>query len=187
MQINSYVRFFVLSGCPVCRALCGYIEGDEDLKSLFSAECKIKNILLRQGFDISNPQFRPGRVWFDKLRRGSQINRDLGLRRARPDPRSDIDTRRFVRVVTDYGIDFVRNEIFVDRVEFINISHPANKPLLYLYQVKTVPTVMSPFAQRGVFRGLAATEPELEIERLLFFGGYRILPAQNDPQRQASH
>lgn len=182
MQLNSYVCVFVMSSCPVCRRLSGYIEGDDDLKSLFTEDCKLKHILIRQMFDLSQPQYGAGRVWFDRLRRGAQVNRDLGLRRAKPDARSDVDTKRFTRVVRDYGIEYVRQDIFVDRVEFINIAHPANKHYAFRYQLKAVPTVLSPYAQHGIFRGLPATETELEIERLLFVGGYTIKPAEKNAQ-----
>jgi hypothetical protein len=38
---------------------------------------------------------------------------------------------------------------------------------------------MTPYAPKGILRGLSAQEDELEIERLLFTGGSKIQPAQD--------
>ncbi|VVB52313.1 Uncharacterised protein [uncultured archaeon] len=192
MMLNSWIRFFVMQGCPVCRKLMWYGENDANLKNVFRVrppnvpeevkQCKIETILMRQGFDATQPIQMFGGVRFEKYRRGYQINRDLGLRRARPEPRADIDSRRFIKTVADYGIDHIREELFVDRVEILNLAHPANIALKYRYQIQVVPTVMEPYAPKGIFRGLSAEESELEIERLMFLGGPAILPAW-DPNK----
>ncbi len=91
----------------------------------------------------------------------------------------DLETARLVKIVTEYGVEFVRNAIFIDRFEAINLSHPACTPLMYHYQVRVVPTVMTRFAPSGILRGLSAEETELEIERLFFIGGSKIRPAQD--------
>ncbi|GEM_PF-4562852 len=177
--LYHHVKFWVLDGCPVCRRLLGYEEGDIELKSIFKEDCKVKRILLRRGFDLTQPYFQNGRVWFDRLIRGSQLRKNLALRRMKPDYFVDLETRRFIKIVQDWGIDTIRNAIFVERFETINLSHPANRPLMYKYQIRVVPTVMTPFAPYGILRGLSAQEPELEIERLLFTGGSRIRPGQD--------
>lgn len=192
MILNSWVRFFVMSGCPVCRKLLWYGENDVNLKNVFRVrppnvpddlkQSKIESIMLKQGFDLNQPIFLVGGIRFDRYRRGYQINRDLGLRRARPDPRADPDSRRFIKTVAEYGIDYIREELFVDRLEILNLAHPTNLALKYRFQVQVVPTVMSPYAPRGIFRGLSAEESEIEIERLLFAGGPSIKPAW-DPMK----
>ena len=91
----------------------------------------------------------------------------------------DIETNKLIRMVQEYGVNYVRNAIFVDRFEVVNLSHPVCAPLMYRYQVRVVPTVMTPYAPKGILRGLSAQEDELEIERLLFTGGSKIQPAQD--------
>lgn len=169
----------MLAGCPVCRKLLGYEEGDEDLKSIFQNDCKVRRILKKHGFNLDQPYYGYGKVWFDILKRGSEYRRDLALRRSKPDYYVDLETVRLVKTVRDYGVEYIRNAIFIDRVEVINVSHPANQGLAYRYQIRVVPTVMSPFAPHGILRGLSAEEPELEIERLLFSGGSEIRPGQD--------
>jgi|YelNatPaOPRAMG01_1025707.scaffolds.fasta_scaffold06535_10 hypothetical protein len=177
--LYTYIRFFVLQDCPVCESLLGFEEDDVELKTMFSRDCKVKNILLRQGFNLDEPHFAPGKVWFDRLRRGSQLRRDLALRRSKPDFMVDIETNKLIKMVQEYGVNYIRNAIFIDRFEVVNLSHPACAPLMYRYQVRVVPTVMTPYAPKGILRGLSAQEDELEIERLLFTGGSKIQPAQD--------
>jgi hypothetical protein len=177
--LYNEIRFFVLQNCPVCEKLLSFEEDDVDLKTIFSRDCKVKNILLRQGFDLEQPHFSLGRVWFDRLRRGSQLRRDLALRRSKPDFMIDLETNKLIKMVQEYGVDYIRNTIFVDRFEAINLSHPFCTPLMYRYQIRVVPTVMTPYAPNGILRGLSAEETELEIERLFFIGGSRIQPAQD--------
>jgi len=177
--LYSWVRFWVLDGCPVCGKLLGNEEGDIDMHSIFTHDCKIKNILQRQGFDLEQPHYSPGRVWFERLRRGSQLRRDLALRRSKPDFMVDIETNKLIKLAQDYGVEYVRNAIFIDRFETINLSHPICQPLMFRYQIRVVPTVMAPYAPNGILRGLSAEEPELEIERLLFLGGSKIRAAQD--------
>ncbi len=177
--LYNEIRFFILDTCPVCEKLLAYNEGDRDLHTMFKGDCKVKRILKRQGFNLENPHFAPGRVRYDHLRRGSQLRRDLALRRSKPDFMVDLETARLVKIVTEYGVEFVRNAIFIDRFEAINLSHPACTPLMYHYQVRVVPTVMTRFAPSGILRGLSAEETELEIERLFFIGGSKIRPAQD--------
>jgi len=177
--VYNWVRFWVLAGCPVCRKLLGYEENDENLKTVFQNDCKIKRILKRRGFNLDEPYDGYGKVWFDQLKRGSQLRRDLALRRSKPDYYVDLETRRLIKTLQEYGVDYIRNAIFIERVEVVNISHPANNHLAYKYQIRVVPTVMSRFAPHGILRGLSAEEPELEIERLLFSGGSKIQPAQD--------
>jgi len=177
--LYNWIRFWVLAGCPVCRKLLGYVEGDQDLKSIFQDDCKVKHILEKQGFDLKEPHWGFGRVSFDRLRRGSQLRRDLALRRSKPDYYVDLETLRLIKIVQEYGVEYVRNAIFIDRFEVVNVSHPANTPLMYRYQIRVVPTVMTPYAPQGILRGLSANETELEIERLFFTGGSLIRPAQD--------
>lgn len=177
--LYSQIRFWVLSGCPVCKKLLEFDEDDPDLKTIFSRDCKVKSILLRQGFDLEQPHFSLGRVWFDRLKRGSQLRRDLALRRSKPDFMVDLETNKLIKMVQEYGVDYIRNAIFIDRFETINLSHPACAPLMYRYQIRVVPTAMSPYCPNGILRGLSAEETELEIERLLFVGGSKIQPAQD--------
>jgi hypothetical protein len=178
--IYNWVRFWVLAGCPVCQKLLGYEENDENLKTIFSKDCKIKRILLKRGFNLNLPNYGYGRVWFDIIKRGSQIRSDLALRRyRRPDFYVDLEAKRLIKTVEEYGIEYFRDALFIERVEAVNISHPANQPLAYRYRIRVVPTVMSPFAPHGILRGLSAEEDELEIERLLFTGGSKIQPGQN--------
>lgn len=177
--LYTWIRFWVLDGCPICKKLLGYDEGDRDLKSIFKEEGKIQHILEKQRFKLDEPHFRHGRVWFDRLRRGSQLRRDLALRRSQPDFYVDLETRRLLKIVEEYGVEYVRNAIFIDRVEVLNVSHPANTSLMYKHQIRVVPTVMAPYAPFGILRGLSAEEPEIEIERLLFTGGSKIRPAQD--------
>lgn len=177
--LYSWIRFWVLAGCPVCKKLLGYDEGDQDLKSIFKEDGKIQHILEKQGFKLDEPHFNNGRVWFDKFRRGSQLRRDLALRRSSPDLYVDLETRRLLKIVEEYGVEYVRHAIFIDRVEVLNVSHPSNTSLMYKHQIRVVPTVMAPYAPHGILRGLSAEEPEREIERLLFLGGSTIRPAQD--------
>lgn len=178
--LYNWIRFWVLDGCPVCSKLLGYEEGDVNLKTIFSRDCKVKRILQRRGFDLTQPNYGDGRVWFDHYKRGSQIRGELALRRLnKPSIWVDLETKRLIRIVQEYGIDYFKNALFIERFEAINVSHPANRPLAYKYQIRVVPTVMTPYAPNGVFRGLSAEEPELEIERLLFTGGARIKPGQS--------
>lgn len=128
---------------------------------------------------MTQPYFGYGRVWFDRYMRGSQIRSELALKRFRnPSIWVDLETRRVIRLVQEYGIDYFKDALFIERFEAINVSHPVNQPLAYKYQIRVVPTVMSPYAPYGIFRGLSAEESELEIERLLFTGGARIKPGQ---------
>lgn len=178
--LYNWVRFWVLDGCPVCRKLLGYEEGDVDLKTIFQEDCKVKSILKRRGFDLSQPNFGHGRVWFDSIKRGSQFRTDLALKRLRsPNFFIDLETKRLVKLASEYGIEVIRDALLIERFEAVNVSHPVNRPLAYRYQIRVVPTVMSPYAPHGILRGLSAEEPELEIERLLFTGGSRIKPAGN--------
>lgn len=175
------VRFWVLAGCPVCRKLMGYREGDQDLKSLFSEDCKIKNILLKHNFDLSNPRYGVGRVWFDRLERGYALRNSLVARRAHPDLQIDIETNRLAKVAEEYTIEYVSDVVFINRVSVINVSHPANESLIYRYQLRVVPCVMSPFAPHGILRGLSAEEPEREIERLYSTVIQRYAPRKTSP------
>jgi len=177
--LNTHIRFFLLENCPVCKKLLEFEEGDRDLITIFQRDCKMKSILSRQGFQLDKPFRAAGRVWFDKLRRGSQLRRDLALRRSKPDYMVDLETRRLVKTLAEYGVEYVRNAIFIDRFEVINLSHPSCTALMFHYQVRVVPTVMTPFAPNGILRGLSAEESELEIERLLFLGNSKIRPAQD--------
>jgi hypothetical protein len=172
---------YTLSNMTVhnCRKLLGYDEGDQDLKSIFKAEGKVQRILQKQGFKLDEPHFTSGRVWFDRLRRGSQLRRDLALRRSQPDLYIDLETTRLIKIVEEYGVEYVRHAIFIDRVEMLNVSHPVNTSLMYKHQIRVVPTVMAPYAPFGILRGLSAEEPEIEIERMLFLGGSKIRPAQD--------
>ena len=177
--LYRYIRFFVLDTCPVCKELLEYDEGDMNLTTIFKRDCKVKRILERQGFNLNEPHYAPGRIWFDRLRRGSTLRLNLASRRAKPDYMVDIETRNFIKIVQEYGVDYVKHEIFIDRFEVVNLSHPACTPLMYRYQIRVVPTVMTPFAPNGILRGLSAREPEMEIERLFFLGGSKIKPAQD--------
>lgn len=177
--LYTYIRFFVLQDCPVCESLLGFEEDDSELKTIFSRDCKVKNILLKRGFKLDEPRFAPGKVWFDRLRRGSQLRRDLALRRSKPDFMVDVETNKLIKLVQEYGVNYIRNAIFIDRVEIINLSHSACMSLMYRYQIRVVPTVMSPHAPKGILRGLSAQESELEIERLLFTGESKIKPTQD--------
>lgn len=169
---------FVLDTCPVCRNLYEYQEGDLDLKSIFGKDCKIKRILKRQGFNLENPIFKDGMVWFERLKRGFQLRRELALKRSRPDYMVDLDTKRLIRIVREYGVEYVRNAIFIERFEVINLSHPKRTPLMFLWHVRLVPAFMSPYSPNGIMRGVSSEEPEDEIEKLLFTGGSCIRPAE---------
>lgn len=172
----------MLAGCPICRALLGYEEGDDNLVSIFGQDCKVKNILIRQGFNLATPLYYAGKIGFDKLQRGSQLRVELARQRAKPNRMTDIATKRLIKYAQVYGVDVIRNAIFIDRFEALNLNHPVVRPLMYRYQVRVVPTVFSPYAPNGVLRGLSSEETELEIERLLFSGGSSIRPAQNVTQ-----
>jgi thiol-disulfide isomerase/thioredoxin len=173
------IRFFVLSGCPVCRKLLGYKEGDDELYSVFQEDCKIKHVLLDEGFNVNAPFFASGKVKFEKLRRGSQLRLELAEQYSKPNRMTDLLMRRLIKYAKDYGVNVIRNSIFIDRVEVINLNHPVRRPLMYRFQLHSVPTVSSPYAPNGMLRGLSSEEPELEIKRLLFTGGSAIRPAED--------
>ena len=170
----SEIKVFVEAFCPVCKKLLGYDEGDMHLKTIFKHDCKMKNILKRQKFNLKNPIFAPGMVSFEHLRRGFHLKRELHLKRLQPNIQADIDVRRFLRLLREYGVQNVKNAIFIDRFTAICLTHPATEPLKFLYQIKTVPTIMSPYSPYGIMRGVTAEEPEEELEKLLFLGGSQV-------------
>jgi len=177
--LYNWIRFWILEDCPVCEKLLGFETGDRELKTMFKKDCKVKRILKKEGFNLDYPYYGIGRVWYDRLRRGSQLRRDLALRRSKPDYMVDLETRRLLKIVEEYGVETVRNAIFIDRFEVVNLSHPVCRPLMYRYQIRVVPTVMTLYAPKGILRGLSAEEPELEIERLLFTGNSKIQAGQD--------
>lgn len=176
--MNTYSSIFVLDDCQKCKLLLGYDEGDKNLHSIFKYDCKIKAILMKQGFNLFTPKFGKGKVSFERLRRGSQVRHDLAARQNKPDLTIDYEILKLARLIDEYGLDAVKFGIFIDRFEAVCISHPANIPLMYRYKIRLVPTVISPFAPRGIARGVSVEEPEAEFEKLLFLGGSRIRPQE---------
>ena len=169
------VKGFVLEFCPHCRFLYGYDKKDTELRSIFSKDCKIKNIVKRQKFDLDNMDFTNGIVTLEHRRRGSKLRQELQLRLAQPDLMIDIDARRIGKFVTDYGKNIIKNAIFIDRFQIINLTQ--HKPLMYRYHVKLVPAFMSPYCPYGMMQAVSSKETEKELEKLLFLGNCKIKPS----------
>jgi hypothetical protein len=172
------IKMFVLDNCPVCKELLGYEMGDKELKTIFKHECKIKRILAKQNFDLKTPHYNDGIVWFERLKRGSQLRRELNLRLSKPDFNTDLEIRRLLKLLHEYGVENIKNAIFIDRFSVICISHPKREPLKHLYRIRTVPTIMSPYSPYGIIRGVSKEEPEEELEKLLFHGNSLIKPRE---------
>jgi len=160
---------FVLPWCPLCAELFGFEKDDNELDTLFSKDCKIGRILKRHGFNLKMSIRSGGLISFEVRKIGYDLIRELKMKLKDVGGSSISRMNEIVRV---YGLNEVRYSIFIFRFNVVNLFKEPS--LGYTHRVKFVPAFATPYAPYGVIQAVSHEESELELEKLLFYGGSKI-------------
>ena len=160
--------WFLSDKCNSCCELAG-IEKGKGLKSIFTNECKLRSILMKNDFDISKLTFIDnGWAYLDRTIVVDAYIRSLKQRL------NHHFTFKLFKEYEEFKAYQQRNiEYVIDRMFFVNPS--VNPTFSISMGVLYLPAVISPFAQMYLEEGIHPATPTSELEKCLFGGEYRLV------------
>lgn len=155
--------WFLSDKCLECIELAGLVKGG-GLRSLFVNPSKLREILMRNGFDIAGLKFiNAGWAYIDRT-----VSVESQIRKLSKNfDTTSLKMYEEAKKHKENGVQY-----FIDRMYFVD---PSAAPYMAMsFGVKYLPAAVSPFAKTYLEEGISPQTPVEELEKMLFGGEYKL-------------